>query len=116
MMQFLYSKLKKIISRNSRSDGILFKIQKLEKEIEQIKLQIKDTQVVKIEKITIDKIICEKFETNYKIDSITTENLSGTMNVGTIYPNTEPKTVFNKEEKPLEQSELEKPKVKLSYK
>jgi len=116
MMKFLCSKLKKIISRNSKSDGILLKIQELEKQIEQIELKIKDKQVVKIEKITIDKIICEKFETNYKIDSITTENLSGTMNVGTIYPGSEPNCAFNKEEKPLEQSEPEKPKIKLIYK
>lgn len=116
MMKFLCSKLKKIISLNSGSDGILLKVQELEKQIEQIKLQIKDTQVIKIEKITIDKIICEKFETNYKIDSIATENLSGTMNVGTIYPGSEPNSAFNKEEKPSEQPEPGKPKVKLIYK
>ncbi|OPX87384.1 MAG: hypothetical protein A4E53_02485 [Pelotomaculum sp. PtaB.Bin104] len=116
MMKFLCSKLKKIISLNSpRSDGILLKIQELEIQIEQIKSQIKETQVIKIENITIDKIICEKFETNYKIESIATENLSGTMNVGTIYP-AEPNYAFNKEEKPSEQSEPGKPKVKLIYK
>ncbi|MDD3893400.1 MAG: hypothetical protein PHU36_00045 [Syntrophomonadaceae bacterium] len=88
----------------------------MEKQIEQIKLQINDTQVIRIEKIIVEKIFCEKFETNYKIDSITNENLSGTMNIGTIYPNYEPKTAFNKEEKPLGQSEHEKPTVNLVYK
>jgi len=124
-MQILFSKLKKFISQHSRSNEILFKIQELEKQIEQIQfqiqdmLQIQDTQVVKIERIAIDKIVCEKFENNYRIDSITTENLSGTMNVGTVYPGSEPKSpkiAFNKEEKPLGQSEPEKPKVKLIYK
>jgi hypothetical protein len=116
MIQFLSSKLKKIIYRSPRSDEILYKIQELEKQIQQIKLQITDAQLLRIEKVIVEKIVCEKIETNYKIDSITTENLSGTMNVGTIYPSSEPKLIFNKEKKPLEQSEPGKPKVNLNYK
>jgi len=109
MMQFFiqnYTKLKKIIFKNSNSDRILLKIQELEKQVRQIELQIKDMHVIKIDNITVDKIFCEKFETNYKIDSITAENLSGTMNIGTTYSNFEPKCASNSE----------KPKVKLTYK
>ncbi|NLI12889.1 hypothetical protein [Pelotomaculum propionicicum] len=115
MIQLLSSKLKKIIYRSPRSDEYLYKIQELEKQIKEIKLQITDAQVLKIEKVIVEKIVCEKIETNYKIDSITTENLSGTMNVGTIYPNYETKYAFNKDEKPLDQSEPGKPKVNLIY-
>lgn len=120
MMQFLYSKLKKFIFRKSSSDGLLDKMQELEEQIEQIKLQINDIKGIKIEKVIIEKIFCERVETNYKIDSIVTENLSGTMNVGTIYPSSHPKHESNEEEnekeKPLEQSEPEEPKVNIFYK
>ncbi len=116
MIQFLSSKLKKIIYRSPRSDEFLYKIQELEKQIQQIKLQITDAQVLRIEKVIVERIICEKIETNYKIDSITTENLSGTMNVGTIYPSSEITCALNKGEEPLEQSEPGKPKVNLNYK
>jgi|GEM_PF-1540911 len=116
MIQLLYSKLKKFISLNYGYDGILFKIQELEKQIQQVKLQIKDMPTVKIEKLTIEKIFCEKFETNYKIGSITTENLSGTMNIGTVYSGYETKYSFNKEKKTSEQPNSEKPKVKFIYK
>lgn len=116
MKQFLYSKLKKFIFRISGSDKLLDRMQYLEKQIEQIKLQISDAQIVKIEKVIVEKIICEKVETNYRIDSIATENLSGTMNIGTIYPGHEPTYMFNKEEKPLEQPEPDNPKVNINYK
>jgi hypothetical protein len=115
MKQFFFSKLKKFIFRNSGYDQLLIKIHEIEKEIKQIKLEISDTHVVKIEKIVVKKIVCEKIENNYKIDSITTDNLSGTMNVGTIYPSSEPECTFDKE-KPLDQSNPEKPKLNIVYK
>lgn len=119
-MQFLFSKLKKYIFRKSSSDELLDKIQELEGQIEQIKLQVNDIKGIKIEKVIIEKIFCERVETNYKIDSIMTENLSGTMNVGTIYPSSHPKHESNEkeneEEELLEQSEPEEPKVNISYK
>lgn len=120
MKQLLCSKLKKFIFRKSSSDKLSDKIQELEKQIEQIKLQINDRQVIKIEKVIVEKIFCEKVETNYKIDSIMIENLTGTMNVGTIYPSSHPmhesNEKGNEEEKPLEQSEPEEPKVNIFYK
>lgn len=114
MKQFFLSKLRKFIFRNSGCDNLLDKIQELEKEIKQIKLEISDTHVLKIEKIVIEKIVCEKIENNYKIDSIKTDNLWGTMNVGTIYPSSEPECTFNKE-KPSEHSITEKPKINIVY-
>lgn len=120
MKQFLCSKLKKFIFRKSSSDELSDKIQELEKQIERIKLQINDRQVIKIEKVIVEKIFCEKVETNYRIDSITTENLSGTMNVGTIYPSSHPmhgsNEKENEEKEPLEQSEPREPKVNMFYK
>jgi len=116
MIQFLSSKLKKFIYRNCGSNELSYKIQELEKQIEQIKLQMNDTQVIRIEKIIVEKIVCEKFENNYKIGSITNENLSGTMNIGTIYPNNEQNSALNKEEKSLGQSDHERPNVNLMYK
>lgn len=113
MLHFL--NLRKLFYRSSRTNEISYKIKELEKQIEQIKLQIDDTQVIRIEKVIVEKIVCEKIETNYKIDSITTDNLSGTMNVGTIYPSSETKCAFDKDE-PLEQSEPGKPQVNLNYK
>ncbi len=111
MLHFL--NLRKLFYRSSRTNELLYKIKELEKRIEQIKLQIDDTQVIRIEKVIVEKIVCEKIETNYKIDSITTDNLSGTMNVGTIYPSSETKCAFDKDEV-LEQSG--KPQVNLNYK
>lgn len=114
MKQFFLSKLRKFIFRNPGCDKLLDKIQEIEKEIKQIKLEISDTHVVKIEKIIIEKMVCEKVENNYKIDSITTDNLWGTMNVGTIYPSSEPECTYNKE-KSLDNSVTEKPKINIVY-
>ncbi len=115
MLQFL--NLRKFIYRSSRTNEILYKIKELEKQIEQIKLQVSDdTQMIRIDKVIVEKIVCEKIETNYKIDSIATENLSGTMNIGTIYPSSETRCALNKDEEPSEQSEPGKPKVNFNYK
>lgn len=115
MKQFFFSKLKNFIFRNSGYYKLSDKIQEIEKEIKQIKLEISDTYVVKIEKIVVEKIVCEKIENNYKIDSIATENLSGTMNIGTIYPTSDPESTFDKE-KPSDHSYSEKPKLNIVYK
>ncbi|BAF58815.1 hypothetical protein PTH_0634 [Pelotomaculum thermopropionicum SI] len=116
MIKFLFLKLRKFIHQSYSPEDLLNKIRELEKQIEQIKLQIDNAPVIKIEKIIIDKIICEKFETSYNIDSVATENLSGTMNIGTTYSASEQKFELNQEEKPIRQPEPEKKKINLIYK
>lgn len=114
MKQFLLSIFKKIFFRNSGPDVIL-KIEELEKQVKEIKLRINDTQWLKIDKIIVEKIICEKVETSYKIDSITNENLSGTMNIGTIYPVSAQETLQKKVEEPSIPPETETPKLNIIY-
>jgi len=109
MKQFLCSKLKKMIFRDPKASGYLDKIQELENQIEQIKLQINDRKIVKINKVVVEKIVCEKIETNYKIDSVAVENLTGTMNIGTVYPSSKLKWSLNKKENSLGHTEPEKP-------
>lgn len=115
-MPGLLYKIKKLISGNSNYDIFLNEIQRIEKELQQIKSQLNNKQTVCIEKIIIDKIICDKVETNYTIDSITTENLSGTMNVGNVYPAIEPMLSCNKIKKHINQPQNLKPEIKIVYK
>jgi len=86
---------KKIIFSKSNLDEHNQRIEAVEKQIAQIKLQLKHLKSIEVEKIVIEKIICDKIETNYHVDSISTENLSGTMNVGTIFPGSGTERVFN---------------------
>ena len=115
MKQSLFLRFKKFITQNFGHKGLLYRIQELENEIEQIKLQIKDAQLIKIENIIVEKITFEKLEHNYKIDSVNTDNLSGTMNIGTIYPSLGQKYTKNKDDV-FAQSDPAKPKVNMFYK
>lgn len=115
MKRFLLSVLKRLLYGNSSPDVLLNKIEALEKRIEEIKLQVNDVQAVRIEKIIVEKIICEKIETSYKIDSINNENLSGTMNIGTIFPGTGQENLYKEAEEPSIPPETEKPKVNIIY-
>lgn len=115
MLQKLCSRFKERFSRRDGSNALQYRIKELERQIEQLRSEINPAQVINIEKIIIEKIVCERFETNYTIDSLVTENLSGTMNIGTIYPGPalkgEPAGPKNSPRRP----EPAEPKVTLTY-
>ncbi|HOV80793.1 MAG TPA: hypothetical protein PK728_11940 [Bacillota bacterium] len=116
MKQFFCLKLKKLFFRKSGLDRLSDKLQDLERQIGEIKLQISDPQMVRIEKIVVEKIICEKIETSYRIDSVATENLSGTMNIGTVYPGPgREQCAFDRVEKPPVRPQPRGPKVNITY-
>lgn len=114
-MNNIISKIKELFSHKSRSDEIVYKIQQLEEKIEEFKNKLAEKEVITIERVIIEKLYCEKVETNYKIDSIVNENLSGTMNVGNVYPCSNIGSQLVNCEKKSSSDKSEKPKINIHY-
>ncbi|KJS17795.1 MAG: hypothetical protein VR69_03420 [Peptococcaceae bacterium BRH_c4b] len=114
-MNNIFYKIKELFSRRSRLDEIVNNIQQLENKVEELKNKLVEKEVITIERIIIEKLHCEKVETNYKIDSIVNENLSGTMNVGNIYPCSNIGSQLANCEKKSGSQKTEKPKISIHY-
>lgn len=115
MKKILQSLLQKIFPQEPGNDMLINKLADIEKKVDLIKIRVDDMYAVKIDSIVVDKIICDRVETNYKIDSVTNENLSGTMNIGTVFNGPHSEYLRRMEEVLSGQSISRKPKISINY-